>query len=323
MRRRVDEIEAFKTRINLSEYAASCGYALDRRAASRNSAIMKDGAGDKVVIVRGRDQHWIYFSVRDERDNGSIIDFVQKRKGGSLGEVRKLLRPWLEDAPSGLIRPEAPLFAAELEPITKDLAFVRARYEGMQTASAHPYLLSARKIPRRVLEDPRFRDRVRIDERANAIFPHFNREGLCGYEIKNAGFTGFAKGGEKGLWCSRSEKTDQILVIAETAIDALSYAALKGTAATRFFSIGGEMNPTQPGLIKTAIEKMPQGSKIVLALDNDQGGEGLSDKITAVFRDSSHAGCVLVHDRPSGSQKDWNDVLRASLAQGGQGTPEP
>jgi hypothetical protein len=36
---------------------------------------------------------------------------------------------------------------------------------------------------------------VRIDSRGNAVFPHFDGAGLCGYEIKNQRFTGFAAGG--------------------------------------------------------------------------------------------------------------------------------
>jgi hypothetical protein len=52
-----------------------------------------------------RDRHWIYFTIGEDTDNGSIIDFVQKRKGGNLGDVRRALRPWLfELAPSIPIR---------------------------------------------------------------------------------------------------------------------------------------------------------------------------------------------------------------------------
>jgi hypothetical protein len=35
-----DELESFKTNINLTEYAAASGYRLDRKASSRNSAVM-------------------------------------------------------------------------------------------------------------------------------------------------------------------------------------------------------------------------------------------------------------------------------------------
>ena len=73
----MDELEDFKTEINLTEYAAGQGYVLDRRASSRNSAVMRRDDGDKVMIARGQDRHWIYFSVRDDADNGTIIDFVQ------------------------------------------------------------------------------------------------------------------------------------------------------------------------------------------------------------------------------------------------------
>jgi len=91
----VDELEDFKTTINLSEYAASEGYCIDRRASSRNSVAIRHASGDKIVIARGQDNHWMYFSVRDDTDNGTLIDFVQNRKGCKLGGVRQELRPWV------------------------------------------------------------------------------------------------------------------------------------------------------------------------------------------------------------------------------------
>jgi hypothetical protein len=36
----MDELEDFKSAINLTEYAAAKGYVLDKRASSRNSALM-------------------------------------------------------------------------------------------------------------------------------------------------------------------------------------------------------------------------------------------------------------------------------------------
>ena len=95
MQRRPEELEDFKSRINLSEYAAACGYRLDRKASSRNSAVMVRSPGDKIIIALGTDRHWIYFAVGEDRDSGSIVDFVQNRQGGNLGDVRKELRPWL------------------------------------------------------------------------------------------------------------------------------------------------------------------------------------------------------------------------------------
>ena len=82
------ELEDFKSKIDLREYAAGQGYTLDRRESWSGSAVMRNG-GDKVVIKVNSNGHHIYFSVRDERDNGTIVDFVQFRKRLSLGEVRK------------------------------------------------------------------------------------------------------------------------------------------------------------------------------------------------------------------------------------------
>ena len=88
------ELEAFKTPIDLRAYAASLGYALDKRESWRGSSVMRHGNGYKVIVKKDHDQHFVYFSVRDERDNGSIIDFAMRKKGLNLGQARKELRPW-------------------------------------------------------------------------------------------------------------------------------------------------------------------------------------------------------------------------------------
>jgi len=307
MTTRPDELEAFKNSVNLTEYAASCGYELDRKASSRNSAIMVDDAGDKVVIARGRDGHWIYFSVRDERDSGSIIDFAQNRGAGTLGEVRKLLRPWIGEAPPPSARPARSSFIEDLQPIERDVAAVRARYEDMRPIEGfHRYLVEERRLPAALLRDPRFRDRLRVDGRGNAVFPHFNREGLCGYEMVNAGFKGFAKGGAKGLWASSIRALDHELVIAESAIDALSYAAISEHAHSRFISLAGQVSPEQLDLVAAAAEKLTSGT-VILALDNDKAGGGLAARLREVL-----AGCSkeIREHRPEAEGFDWNDVLR-------------
>ncbi|HEY5741095.1 MAG TPA: DUF3991 and TOPRIM domain-containing protein [Terrimicrobiaceae bacterium] len=313
MQRRADELEDFKSRINLSEYAAACGYRLDRKASSRNSAVMVRSPGEKIIIALGSDRHWIYFSVGEERDSGSIIDFVQNRQGGTLGEVRKELRPWLESRSSDLSRPPLDAFLPALEPASKDLIAVRVRYEAIRPIDGgHLYLENERGISAEVLCDPRFAGRIRIDSCQNAIFPHWNQDGLCGYEIKNRNFTGFAPGGEKGLWGSRICPEDSRLIIAETAIDALSYFALKDPGAARYISTAGALNPIQPTLILSAINKLQPRGEVILALDNDNGGVQLAEKISTLFGQIDAGGCVLKTDLPPTPGQDWNDVLQAS-----------
>jgi hypothetical protein len=210
---RADELERFKTAINLTEYAAGQGYLLDRRASSRNSVVMRHPNGDKVVIARGEDQHWIYFSVRDDSDNGSIVDFVQRRRHCTLGDVRRELRPWIGGA---VARPALKLYVPEVVPVSKDRAGVIRALAAMRPVETHRYLEEERAIPRELLADPRFVGRILEDARSNAIFPHFDQNGPCGYEIKNHGFTGFAAGGDKGLWMSRVRGADTALAACRT-----------------------------------------------------------------------------------------------------------
>jgi Toprim-like/Protein of unknown function (DUF3991) len=312
MQRRPEELEDFKARINLSEYAAACGYRLDRKASSRNSAVMVRSPGDKIIIALGADRHWIYFSVGEDRDSGSIADFVQNRQGGTLGDVRKELRPWLEGRSPGLLRPGPEAFLPTLEPSSKDLIQVRARYEAMKPIEdGHPYLENERRIRAEVFCNPRFFGRIRTDNHQNAVFPHWNQDGLCGYEIKNRNFTGFAPGGEKGLWGSRTSPDDTRLVIAETAIDALSYFVLKHPPGARYISTAGALNPVQPTLILSAMNKLPPRSVVILAMDNDNGGAQLAAKISTIFGQIDAGMCVLETDLPPTPGQDWNDVLQA------------
>jgi hypothetical protein len=318
------ELEQFKTGVNLSEFAASKGYALDRRESSRHSASMRHPDGDKIIIARNDETGaWMYFSVRDDRDNGTVIDFLQHRDGGSLGKVRKILRAWLGGSrPAGV---QLPAFARDLLPMSPDRAGVMAAWERARSCTALPYLTS-RGLGPDVLALPRFAGCVRVDQRNNALFPHFDKDGLCGYEIKNKGFTGFAPGGVKGLWYSKTKPTDQWLVLTESAIDAYSFQVLNGGDSARYMSTGGELSPTQrgdfemspsgelklkqPGLLRLAMEKLPAGVVVILGFDNDDPGQKLADEVRAL----APAGRQLRRMLPdAGTGKDWNESLKCQF----------
>lgn len=298
------ELERFKTGINLSEFTAARGYALDRRESSRNSAVMRHPDGDKIVIARHEGGAWVYFSVRDGSDNGTVIDFLQHRDGGSLGEVRKILRAW-----SGSARPPVPeiAFVRDLFPVSRDRAAVMAAWERARATLVLPYL-TGRGLGPEVLSLPIFAGCLRVDERGNALFPHYDREGLCGFEIKNRDFTGFAAGGVKGLWYSKARPMDNRLVLTESAIDAMSFHVLQGDDRTRYMSTGGSLNPQQPALLRGAMEKMPPGGLVLLAFDADEGGEKLTEEVRAF----APSGRELRRVVPEGG-KDWNQVLKNQL----------
>jgi hypothetical protein len=151
------------------------------------------------------------------------------------------------------------------------------------------------------------------------VFPHFDAHGLCGFELKNRDFTGFAAGGDKGLWVSNESPRDRRLVFCESAIECLSHAMLFPDPATRYASIGGKPNPRQPGLITTAVTRMPASSEVVAAMNADPDGRALAEVVRFAFDQAALPFTSFTIQEPA-DHNDWNDQLRAG---GESGTPFP
>lgn len=302
-KRRKEELEKFKTEINLVEYAQSQGYEYIKKESSRNSAVLRHPQGDKIVVATDTDGHGVYFSIIDDADNGTIIDFLQNRRNLSLGGVRKELRNWLE-----VLTPQSSRFTPvdKPQPITSDLLKVIKAASSFQVVEEHPYL-ERRGIKKAIQKSKRFSGTVAIDSRGNAIFPHYDGDGLTGYSVKNNNFTGFSSGGTKTLWQSNKSETDRCLVITESAIDALSYHQLfaKENPNTRYIATSGTISNYQLELIKTAMKEITKlGGEIVIATDNDEMGNKMAKTLANVAPSTSK----IYRHTPQHS-KDWNQVV--------------
>lgn len=303
------ELDLFKTSIDLPTFAAGYGFQVDRAESSRNCVVMRTANGDKIIITkktRGAGEEWAYWCPHDDRDRGSILDFLQNRGGGDFYHVCKTLREWLgvTDRP-----PLDYLTTHKIRPIEKDRERVLVEWGRARFVREMSYL-SERGIGAEALDLPAFKDLVKIDGRHNALFPHFDREGICGFEVKNRGFSGFSVGGEKGLWYSRASAAARVLAFCESAIDAISYYLLNPPEQgeeLRVFSIGGAMNPRQPDLIRAAMEKAPEGARVMTAFDADEAGDTLAETVAALAPSSVQ---VLRAFVPIGMGKDWNDALK-------------
>lgn len=314
MENRTDELEHFKQRINLVEYAEAKGYEIDRHESSRASVVMRK-AEDKIIIATdSKDGHSVYFSVRNESDNGSIIDFVQRRQGLNLGQTRKELRPWIGESSQQPKRKQEEARPRKPEPSTADRQHVLRVWMQMQeTSGKHPYLEKERKIKAKTLEDVRFKAVVRIDSRGNAIFPHYDRNGISGFEIKNKDFTGFSKGGQKAIWYSTNLQHAKKIVIVESAIDAMSHAQLSKDKETEtaYISTGGSMSEHQRELVQAALKKAAErGATIVIATDNDEQGKKLAKELKELAPQLA----IIEREEPTRG-KDWNEQLVRSLQQ--------
>lgn len=295
-----EEIERFKRDINLSEYAAYRGYHYDRKQSYQNVIVMRNDR-EKINVSKDAGGHWIFYS-RETEKGGSIIDFVQKIDSKSLGDVRKELRPWIS---GDLFKPivHEKDFQQTVQPVKKDRESVLKEFNGIVAVENHRYLKS------RGIDsiDLRFKGKVFSDLHNNVVFPHIDREGVCCMEKCNFDFKGNSKGGDKGLWCSNSYKSDTVLVITEAPIDALSYHVLKPNIQARYISFSGQMQDKQIEILKSAINKMPDHSTIILATDNDIAGHAHAKKISALSENKTH---TILRDIPE-TGKDWNDQLKS------------
>ncbi len=298
----MDELERFKSEINLTEYAASRGYRLDRRESSRNSVVMRHPAtDDKIIVSRGpRDRHWIFFSVRDERDHGTIIDFVQRRDRGTIADVRRELLPWIgvdrSSVPPGLYR-----FTVSIRKV--DRTAVGRVFEAARRVPNSRYL-NSRGIRPATLGSERFEGRFREDARGNVLFPHRDQDGLTGFESKNHAWTSFSPGGMRALWLSRSLPDHRRFVLVESPIDAISFHQLDPYPRTRYAaSTAGSLSNRQRELLRDAFGALLPGTIVVLAFDRDVAGDKLTEQVRAIGGAEFSRLCP-----PIG--KDWSDCLQ-------------
>jgi len=190
------DYEYIKQQVNLTELAAHFGYEMIRKESSRNCVMMRY-QHHKIAITRDSDGHYIYYTIGDslKTDCGSVIDFVMNRKQSTFQEAVTYLKQY-EHIPDAQ-RPKRNSYVSKIEPSSKDTQSVIKNLIKMPLMSESAYLAS-RGITKDTLISPRFHGRIYKDARNNVIFPHYHN-GICGYELKNNGFTGFSPNGQKAL----------------------------------------------------------------------------------------------------------------------------
>jgi hypothetical protein len=301
---RGDELEHFKTEIDLVDYATrALGFRVDQ--ASRRSARLKKD-GDVIIVARDQDGHYTYFSPLDDKDNGTIIDLVQRRRQLSLGELRRELRQWLGESP----QPPNPV--PSLRPESHELAIsdrvrLRRRLHYLTPTTDHPLLLK-RGIPSIVLAGERFLGTILADNRGNILFPHEDDHGLSGFEIRSTSFKGFSRG-EKALWISNRLPGDDAILVCESPIDALSYHALYSRPHTQYASTAGGWGPKTGEALLRAIANLQGPRTVLLGFDNDEQGRRYADKCRELVHPT---GATIIDALPPTIDADWNDIQRAA-----------
>jgi len=77
---------------------------------------------------------------------------------------------------------------------------------------------------------------------------------------------------------------------------------------------GRPLRQRQPTLLRAAIEKMGQGTRIIIAIAIDAGRRALADQIEAIAPETGQEELRVVRDLPASDGQNWSDVLRAASA---------
>lgn len=297
------DFAAFKRDINLAEYAATFGYQIDRKKTSRASIAMKS-TSDKIIITRKADT-WTYFSVHDDADSGTIIDFVAHRTQQSIPEIGKTLASW-----SG-IPPTATIADFQIEEKSYSPGRVKNIFNKCHPVTHHDYL-ERRGLGSNVLSSKRFRGRIFVDGYGNAAFPHYDRGEICGLELKNPERGLLVKGSRKTFWRSHILPTDTTVVITEAVIDALSYHEIYGHGDAMYIATGGGLSRSQCEQLVVLLQSLPNIDGVLIATDHDAGGDRIAERIIDTIEKSWFKG-LIARKRPERKGEDWNDQLLRSL----------
>jgi hypothetical protein len=260
---------------------------------------------EKLVVTRAPDGHYVYTDAHNDRDCGSIIDYIQNRRALNLGQVRKELRPWI-----GTDRQPASIenYQSTIEKSPADYARIATSWSNAGEVRDYSYLES-RGIERETVEA--YSDRIRQSAQGTLMFQHLDTHSpVSGYEFKAQDYAGFSKGGRKGLFIARISEARHIrrLVITETALDALSYAQIEGCKKdVAYVSTGGNCSDEQIEQLKAIVRSLNL-EKVITAHDNDKGGHDQAEKLRERLQNSCR---IDRHTPPRGN--DWNQELQDSL----------
>lgn len=295
-----DELTTFKEQVSISTYASTVGYQYDRLKSSKRATILRRETDNAKALVWISSDGYEVFSDLRNGGGGSIIDFVISENKCSLGRARVHLRQFLGES----IRPyvSSPFCPKQgLQGATDvDRSAILAAWDAA-TATREVSYLQSRGL-NGSLNDPRFIDTYRLTKHGHVLLSHYDDTGLCGFDIRGGELKRFSTGGTKALWRSNNINIASTIVICEGAIDCLSHSELYG-GDYGYVATSGTISANQKALLaKRFKEWHSRHCHIIVATDNDAGGEDLFNQLQSLSSMS------LDRLRPVG--KDFNDDLQ-------------
>lgn len=344
-----EKLDAYRRDINLVDFLEAEGFRVNPKKGPRHGkwvVLEQPATGRKLIVARAASGQFQYFNPEDDRDRGTVVDYV----AGKLGLDLRARDGWRElfsylDRHQGHVSP-AYAEVPSATPLPAATGAVRSPSEFDLRPLTEPAYLLSRGITERTLGSAEFYGKIfNRDFRdkkgflhTNTVFPLENEKGLLGIVIRNhfANYINGSKG--EGLWVSNSVGTapPAELFVCESPIDALSYHQLhppEVSGGRVYVATAGTLSANQPRALQTLIDRLGPG-RVVLANDNDPSGmrynlqllgslrAGAEPAVAARVSRFTAAGCVLAlwqphrPEEPTARLTDWAETLTSRLNQG-------
>jgi hypothetical protein len=298
--------QQIKDRVEMPEMLAHYGYELKKGENLNKGKWHVFKGDDTLVVFKGRGNDWMYFNAEDDRDKGSVVDWMRNRV--STGRIvgieqkpgRNLWQSVNDNFREYLNLPESQRVKLNLEPITP-LA-PGEKFTNIVTQNCRPLedttFLESRGITKSTLENPQFAGRILnqfhtvqkegmpAKTYVNTAFPARYEDRVVALELKGAGFKGQAPESDfsRSLWLSKKPegKPATQLVVSESAIDTLSYAQLNPNDRAIYASTSGNLTQNKIFEMKR-IMTAENLSGIKSLFDNDTEGHHFDTRLLAGF----------------------------------------
>ncbi|TSJ79781.1 toprim domain-containing protein [Cardinium endosymbiont of Dermatophagoides farinae] len=294
-----------KREVNLIQHAVSMGYILDREKSSKTWAVMEK-EGDKILIKNSPNQndHWMYKSLIDEQEKGTIVDFMQKR-GFSYQSICRSSSRHLDDR---VVKDQKSL-SVELGDVFSQRHIAQEAFNNRVVEHQKGNYLACRGI-----DAVTYGCYIGVKVGNQAVFALYrdidsNGKGtICStisyqsdakVSMSDDGFFNSTKYFQKGLPLGLSVLVESGLpvkhiVVSESPIDALSYKQIhKPSEGTMYVATCGSLSEgVKKELANVFSNAMENGWSVTLAFDSDKAGRCM-DKEVRELADTCRVRCKL------------------------------
>ena len=298
--------QQIKERVEMPEMLAHYGYQLKKGENLGKGKWHVFEGDDTLVVFKGRGNDWMYFNTQDDRDKGSVVDWMRNRvSSGRIAGIeqkpgRNLWQSVNDHFREYLNLPESARSKLDLTPISPMVQ--GERFTNIYTQNCRPLedtsYLESRGITKTTLENPQFAGRILNQFHTaqkegmppityvNTAFPARYEDRVVALEVKGPNFKGQAADSDfsRSLWLSKQPegKAATQLIVSESAIDTLSYAQLNPNDCAIYASTSGNLTQNKIFEMKRVMEA-EKLSTVKSLFDNDTQGHHFDTRLLAGF----------------------------------------